>query len=217
MSIDSNLSIFDMLSMVLPGGVLLWAICSLPCDALLEWNCVQVILENKDVLSPSICLGVMAFIFSFVLGLMNFTFTNWCWNKCKLPNNPETIMSIKETYCKDGRYSELAELFDGVKKEKVKEKYYTAYTYNEYNNSRCAFHIVENQVAMFRSLLIPIMLLAISSFIGKCWIMGILLIILDFFVFWVTKIRMRKVIELVFEEYEALKEVQEKTPRNCNE
>lgn len=212
MSIDSNLSIFDMLSMVLPGAVILWAICSLPCDTLVEWNCVQMILDNEDVLSSSVVLGVMAFIFSFVLGLINFTFTNWLWNLAKIPNNPKTICKIKESYCKDGKNANLAELFANVEEERIKERYFSAYTYNEVNNSRCAFHIVENQVAMFRSLLIPILLLAVVSFIGESSVIGVVLLFLDCLIFWVAIVRMKKIVELVFEEYEALKKVEMMTP-----
>lgn len=188
-----RLNLYDILAMLLPGGVLL--LCILSSGSMyttikhLPW--MQHIL-SQTIFSKALCLGLLVFLFSYLLGVINHTlFTiwralledrkwsfwkqtmRWCYqNEIKKGNDnigDVEIFNLLEQNCKED---------NEIHTKKLQQAYTKAHSVAMKIGPADTISTIEKQVAMLRDSIVPCGWLLIASLCNYSllWIWNVLII-----------------------------------------
>lgn len=147
--LTSKFSLYDILSMVLPGCIWLWIIKKfLP----IVEEMIPFLFSKMDTF-----WGGMLFIsIGYVVGVIANMFTGYLWRKSYQNKDSRYDKIIKQLN------SEGCRNFDAIPGACAKEKFMYANEYVRQNSAYYTIPVVESQVAMLRNLILPF---AISTFI----------------------------------------------------
>lgn len=221
----SSVSLFDLLAMVVPGGLILALIS--------HWLGYSWEIDTKGISNEFIIWGYI-FILSYLVGLMNNSLMNYIF-RC-FRNNPCCI--CKEFICGNNKYKTLLlkdlrnHIRSCIKKRKLRsekqkhfkccyhrtiiDKYYDAYYYGMKYPSHESIMVMERQVVLMRNLLFPLILAIVQidnllhMFYLDCkcikcfYIVGILAL------YFTMVSRQNKIYRCVWENYEYLKRLEAK-------
>lgn len=205
----SKFTFFDIMAMLIPGGVII-AMIALSLGYKLSCN-------TEDNINTILVITYI-FVLCYLVGLVHNTIMDYIGNKIHFRNNPRRIYTTLKKF-QDRDYSYLKELTKDIIKSKeeqhILDKYYEAYYYVERHSNNNHIHIIETQVIFIRNMLLPLFLLflfhfdAFSDDIGinnpyiKCpFIIGTISLFLPLIS------RQKKIYELVWEDYEFLKRLE---------
>lgn len=179
-----RLNLYDILAMLLPGGVLL--LCILSSGSMyatikhLPW--MQHIL-SQTIFSKALCLGLLVFLFSYLLGVINHTlFTIW---RALLEDRKRSFWKQTMRWCykieiekgNDNDNIDDVEIFNLLKQDckeddeihtkKLQRAYTKAHSVAMKTGPADTISTIEKQVAMLRDSIVPCGWLLIAS-LCKC-------------------------------------------------
>lgn len=212
--IVAKISIYDILSMIVPGSIFLMGLGMIDkiCDKVQELPFVEYFgVEGHAfwTVTGTIFFLALAYTIGIIIQSVNVWIIKYIYKKLN-------IMYVdKFTEKIDGGTPYSHELTKGAKDTKsVKEKekrlmqaYYQAYNCVINFNPHTAVLDLEKQIAMMRNLVIAILPGCIALMLPKCCCGVILWILIGIVLVFFIAQRMRKAVELVFEEYEAVKQL----------
>ncbi len=211
-AIIGKMTVYETLTMVVPGAMIVFCVWLTYPEMWSKNLCRPEFIAKLNFLFD-IAIVLTLFAFSYVAGLLNYIIVDTIWRIFGLRNSTCMIKSILNVKIASINYKKIVQL---VKKncycdeeicelshDKVEDIYYEAYTYALKKNSRSNIPFLENQVAMLKGLVIPmswiIFMLSPEPWGWYRWIaviaVVVILIILAIF-------RQKKIIDLVFEDYE---------------
>lgn len=171
-----RLNLYDILAMLLPGGVLL--LCILSSGSMyatikhLPW--MQHIL-SQTIFSKALCLGLLVFLFSYLLGVINHTlFTMW---RALLEDRKWSFWKQTMRWCYkneigEGKYNtEICNLLENktikCDAKQLQRAYAKAHSVAMKTGPADTISTIEKQVAMLRDSIVPCGWLLIAS-LCKC-------------------------------------------------
>lgn len=190
-----RLNLYDILAMLLPGGVLL--LCILSSGSMyttikhLPW--MQHIL-SQTIFSKALCLGLLVFLFSYLLGVINHTlFTIW---RALLEDRKRSFWKQTMRWCykieiekgNDNDNIDDVEIFNLLKQDckeddeihtkKLQRAYTKAHSVAMKTGPADTISTIEKQVAMLRDSIVPCGWLLIASLCNYSllWIWNVLII-----------------------------------------
>ena len=164
--IVSKFSVYDILAMVLPGGMLLFLVNQI--DVVNNWT-KQIANYGENTLC-SIWIGAITLVLAYVVGLISFQLTNLAWEFMGMSNNPLWIRKNLDD-AKEAKYSHVCKL---VNRRQLSDKvlvdiYFEAYTYAKMQNPYSCISTIEGQVAMLKGMIIPTIALGGYFIANKFW------------------------------------------------
>lgn len=213
MSITTKISLYDMLSMVLPGGLLLWCVKQMNfADNIIN----QFMGSLNDFPGGILWLSVFVIILAYIVGLINHVLTDSLFSKVlRLRNKPEHIFEVCSELKLKGEWIALDQLkLDQGDKNQVVDRYYMAYAYSTMHKCDASINIVEKQIAMLENFLLPILIAVFMlgkmvcqadclecgcTFVGSCILIDIVIAVT--FILIIIQ-RMKKVYQMVLENFE---------------
>lgn len=139
--LTSKFSLYDIVSMILPGGVIIWTlIMAFPS---IKTSFIPMIGIHGDVWL------VLAFVAAaYVVGLIFNIMMGYVWRP--LVNNRMLLKWVRDKKKKRG-YKHI-----GTEKEDFEQKYRLAYEYVNQNCVNNPIPVVESQISMLRNLILPL-------------------------------------------------------------
>ncbi len=155
-TIVSKISLYDTLSMLVPGSIIIWGISKL-CSF-----CDELFSLDKD----NWFYIFLFIVFSYVIGLVYSCVMDYLWQFLGLRNNAIEIKCalIKNKIQPEQRI--LMNMCNITGNNNIKDVYYEAYTFVQKNTYRNVIDVIENQIAFLRNMLliIPYMALCFSPY-----------------------------------------------------
>lgn len=213
--IVAKISIYDILSMIVPGSIFIMGLGMIDkiCDKVQDLPFIEYFGVEGHAFW-TVTGTIFFFTFAYTIGIMIQSINVWVIKYIYKELDIKYVDKFTDKIDGDTPYSH--KLTKGIKDTKsVKEKekrimqaYYQAYNCVINFNPHTAVLDLEKQIAMMRNLIIAILPGCIALMFPKCYC-GVVLwlgaaLVLGFFI---TQ-RMRKAVELVFEEYEAVKQLE---------
>ena len=200
---DSNLTgrvnLYDILAMVLPGGV--WLLCIItivnnycPCIDARNWSWVQTLNNAEPEVSVGLCMGLLIFVLAYLIGLMQDSIIHGIRNlyKDQMYLTISWVISClikkaekKEDIERKGHLQNIKDNYNDVRAKALET--------DQYNNTILT---IEFQCAMVRGLLLPLSILVRLCFselsCGVIW--GLITFAVLFVLLYVRSIRLIKTI-----------------------
>lgn len=204
-----KLSLYDIIVMIIPGGVILLFF--------LDYYGVDLLsIDSNDINSLAVWGAVVA---SYIIGMGNHVITKIFWGKFR---NNSFLLSYSLKKAKNEYTKNLNSLIENVNldccksdlqsKKLLEDKYYEAYSYVLEESCYDGIPIIEGQVAFLQSMVIPgLLILMLLSKYDSCPLLlgGILLLLLLFYLIFDRTILIHK---QVWEYYEYTKRVKDVKP-----
>lgn len=209
-SIIEKMSLYEMLSMIVPGTMIMFCVWLFDVD-LWSQNLWHFNLPEVNFLFD-IAIGIIVLSLAYVAGLLNYRLMDGFWGLIGLRNN---ICMLKNSL--QGKVDLNYKQINGLLKDKSVESltnqeaedvYYEAYTYALKKNGRSNIPFLENQVAMLKGLIFPmswiVCLLCPEPWGYYRWLVVIAVVIVLIIL---ALCRQKKTIDLVLEDYEYEKRI----------
>lgn len=131
MNITSRISLYDILAMILPGGLLIW--CLAQMDFIRE--IVAAYIRSLDTLPcKDLWMVTSLLVFAYIIGLVNHVFTTFLFDKVfHMRNNSRHILSVVKDLKREEIWKELTELGS----EKLPKHISENTTDEEESNTKC--------------------------------------------------------------------------------
>lgn len=213
--LTSKFSLYDILSMILPGCLWLW------CGKIIFSHCscpivkaVNDIIENWSNSHDVVWVVAVFLAAGYIVGLLTEIVIGDFWRR-HIANRPCCIAHVYQRMVTQGAYHNI----QNAKGNTEQNRYFYAYEYVRQNSKKYTIDIVEGQVAMLRNTRWPASILA-GLLIGKavkcsycccccCCCCGILAGLLVWIVMYAfALLRLQKVYEMVLDSYEFLIDVE---------
>lgn len=205
--LTSKFSLYDILSMILPGCLWLW--CGKIIFSGCDWAIVkeaQKIIENWSDSHDKIWIVAVFLAAGYIVGLLAEIMIGEFWRQF-IANRPCWVASVYDRKIKNEEYCNI----QNAKGTTAQERYYFAYEYVRQNGKISAISIVESQIAMLRNTRWPISIL-VGLLIGQaanCCCCGILAgLVVWSIMFAFALLRIQKEYEMVFDSYEFIIDVE---------
>lgn len=219
--IVSKISLYDILAMIVPGCILLWCIAMI--SGVSNWvencECIQFITVHQNI-PQTLCFSAIFLILAYVVGLINFMVISWIWQMIPLGIRPQWIWKYLQDNVFKWKMNCTKQLLidkaiieanaEGIREYKkddaatIKDAYFEAYTYASQNTENNTVPIIENQVAMLRSLIIPLSLLMAMN-CNQWWVSVMVGLLIVTILTIAAILRIKKIYTIVFENYEYAK------------
>lgn len=212
-TIANKMSLYEILTMLVPGALIVYCVWLLDPDMWL--NNLSKAQYTTDVnYLYDVVIGLMLFALSYVAGSLNYRLVDWFWGMLGLRNNTYIIKGSLQDKIGSVFYGNMQDLIgeksvESMSDEQIEDIYYEAYTYALKKNRRSNIPYLENQVAMFKGLIFPLSWVIVSlnpeSWGGFKWVAAIVVVIV---LIGLAITRQKKIINLVFEDYEYEKRIE---------
>lgn len=203
-----RLNLYDILAMIVPGSIVLMGLGMFDkiCKCVQDFDFVQYYGADGHAfwtLTATIFFLALAYMIGIMIQQLNVWF--WCWAK----NLNETYIRCYAKKKVDDHRPTLYKLFykDNKIVDNVRAPYYEAYNYAIVYNPQTVVLTLEKQIAFLRNMMLAIIPLCIAIIKLK-WFWVILIIVgIEAVLFGLVCARMYKAVVLVYEEYEAVKQL----------
>ena len=204
-----RLNLYDILAMFIPGSIVLMGLGMF--DGICEWandlSFMQYVGMEGHAFWTTTAI-ILFFVVAYMIGIIIQSLNVYLWSWAEHTNNWFVKRYIKKKIDTDPDRGELQELVKPAKnKDNILGVYYEAYNYAIVFHPHTAVLTIEKQVAMLRNMILAIVPFCLTLFPFAwywnlaCWFGIALLLSLVIFA------RMSKEVTLVFEEYEAVKQL----------
>ena len=204
-----RLNLYDILAMFIPGSIVLMGLGMF--DGICGWandlSFMQYVGMDGHAFWTTTAI-ILFFVVAYMIGIIiqSLNVYLWCW--AKHTNNWFVKRYIKKKIETDPVREELHALVDHAKnKDNKLGIYYEAYNYAIVFHPYTAVLTVEKQVAMLRNMILAIIPLCFALFPFTWYLDLAYWFGIAFLLSLVIFARMSKAVTLVFEEYEAVKQL----------
>lgn len=191
-----KLNLYDILAMVLPGGV--WLLCLITigdlfhCINARNWTWMRTLTNAAPEVSVGLCIGLLLFVVAYLIGLAQDTIIHFIRDWLRKKKWDVINLAIKKE-CKENEKNTLL--------EQLHEKFYDirakALEDDKNNNT---IYTIEFQCAMIKSLLVPLSLLA--ALCWETWYWAILCaIMVALALYWLLFKRSKRLIKTIIRHY----------------
>lgn len=213
--IVSKISLYDILAMIVPGSIVLMGLGMFDkiCDKVQDLYIIEYFgVEGHAFWTVT---GTIFFLtLSYAIGIVIQMINVWVIKGIYTRKNRCYVSTYIREKINEDR-PELEELMRGAKQivdatqrtDAAMRAYYKAYNTAIIYHGHTAVLDLEKQIAMLRNFSIAILPFSIALFAPKCCCGFILWVLLYVLLYIVTCQRMRKEVDFVFEEYEAVKQL----------
>ena len=208
-NIVSRINLYDVLAMIVPGSIFLWGLKL--CAKSYQWNSIYAWIKPLNVTSGTIdqiVYSLLLLALAYAVGLIIQEIVRWFW---KIPCLKKITPGFAHCYINQINEERphlmvlKAEINKNIKAEECLPTFYETYNKAIFFNPHTAILTIEKQIAMLRNLIIAILPLCLTLTTQWYWKLLVWLG-MAIVLFAVILLRMHKVVELVFEEYEAVKQ-----------
>ena len=116
MNLTSKISLYDILAMILPGGLLIWCLAQTGFGG----RVIAAYIRSLDTFPcKDVWIATSLLMFAYIIGLVNHVFTTFLFDKVfHMRNNSKHILSVVEDLKREGIWNKLKDL--GIDKPKGK-------------------------------------------------------------------------------------------------
>ena len=208
-NLTSKFTLYDIISIILPGGLLLW------CLSLWDRDIIDAFIRVSNLSQQGEAVKFIVFVvISYLVGLLLDSIVSFLWRP--LRNN---ISTISEIYHKKRNNEHLENL--RLDRDLEINDYYACYEYVQQECKNNPIPIIESQVNMLKNMIIPMAMFTATIVFNEwecpcskecvcfCrWYWSILIGLLCGIVPLVLAIiRQHKIYNLVFDHYEYLQKI----------
>lgn len=192
--LTSKFSLYDILSMILPGCVWLWVI-------KLWFNIDAAVIMQKLGINNDIWAGVALVAIAYIAGLVSGAFFSLLWSLTLANNNCQ----IKRIFVR-GSYP----MVNTIQEADIREKYYIAYEYVRQKSVNIEVFSIECQIALLRNIAVPLSLLVwFLAYQRLCICVSTLIALVCFgIIIWAMLLCQKHKYQLVFDCYEYMKRLE---------
>ena len=213
--IVAKISLYDILAMIVPGSIVLMGLGMFDeiCDKVQHLSFIEYFgVEGHAFWTVT---GTIFFLtLSYAIGIIIQMFNVWIIKGIYTCRNRSYVSTYLREKINEDR-PELEELMREAKQivdatdrtDAAMKAYYKAYNAAIIYHGRTAVLDLEKQIAMLRNFSLAILPFCLSLMAPKCYCGFILWLMLYVILYFITCQRMRKEVALVFEEYEAVKQL----------